>query len=187
MKHQKKNTFFTLVFSFMPGAAEMYMGFMKSGISIMGIFFLSIIVPSILHSSDVLVLLAFLIWFFAFFHARNLAACDAETMQFIQDCYVWEEFEGGRSFHIPTKVMNTWGAWILVVLGVTMLWGSAAELIYRMLPQEIYGVIAPMIREVPQIVLSVLIIIIGLRLIRGKKKELEFCELEAEKEEEEKH
>ena len=36
---KKKSGFWTFVFSLLPGAAEMYMGFMKMGISLMGLFF----------------------------------------------------------------------------------------------------------------------------------------------------
>ena len=41
MKQKKKSRFLTFIFSFLPGAAEMYMGFMKNGFSLMMIFFLS--------------------------------------------------------------------------------------------------------------------------------------------------
>ena len=33
MKTKKKNRFFTFIFSCMPGAGEMYMGFMNRGVS----------------------------------------------------------------------------------------------------------------------------------------------------------
>ena len=39
MKPKKKNKFFTFLCSFLPGAAEMYMGFMKMGISLLVVFF----------------------------------------------------------------------------------------------------------------------------------------------------
>ena len=42
MKPTKKNNFFTFIFSFLPGAAEMYMGFMKNGFSILAIFFIAL-------------------------------------------------------------------------------------------------------------------------------------------------
>ena len=72
MKQQKKNSFFTLVFSFMPGAAEMYMGFMKNGLSLMGIFALGFIIPVVLRVNDVFILPVIVVWFYGFFHARNL-------------------------------------------------------------------------------------------------------------------
>ena len=34
----RKNSFFTFLFSFVPGAGEMYMGFMKQGLSLMTLF-----------------------------------------------------------------------------------------------------------------------------------------------------
>ena len=42
MKQQKKGKFLTFMFSFIPGAAEMYMGFMKMGVSLMALFFLCV-------------------------------------------------------------------------------------------------------------------------------------------------
>ena len=36
---KKKSGFWTFIFSLLPGAAEMYMGFMKMGVSLMGLFF----------------------------------------------------------------------------------------------------------------------------------------------------
>ena len=40
MKTKKKNRFLTFCFSMLPGAAEMYMGFMKTGVSLMSLFML---------------------------------------------------------------------------------------------------------------------------------------------------
>ena len=39
MIRNKKNGFWTFCFSLLPGAGEMYLGFMKMGISLMAIFF----------------------------------------------------------------------------------------------------------------------------------------------------
>ena len=52
MKQQKKNKFFTFMFSFIPGAAEMYMGFMKQGISLMTLFMVCLGVPLALNIID---------------------------------------------------------------------------------------------------------------------------------------
>ena len=43
MKTKKKSNFLTFCFSMMPGAAQMYMGFMKMGTSLMFLIFLIII------------------------------------------------------------------------------------------------------------------------------------------------
>ena len=40
MKKTKRNKFLTFLFSLIPGGAEMYMGFMKMGASLLSIFLL---------------------------------------------------------------------------------------------------------------------------------------------------
>ena len=42
----KKNAFWRFIFSLMPGAGEMYMGFLKMGVSIMGLFLLIAFIAS---------------------------------------------------------------------------------------------------------------------------------------------
>ena len=49
MKTKKKNKFFTFCFSLFPGAGEMYMGFMKAGVSLMLLFFLALLIPTVLR------------------------------------------------------------------------------------------------------------------------------------------
>ena len=44
----KKSRFWVFVFSFLPGAGEMYMGFMKMGLSLMLGFMLTVAVVSII-------------------------------------------------------------------------------------------------------------------------------------------
>ena len=55
---QKKGKVTTFLCSLIPGAAEMYMGFMKTGISMMAAFILCFVVPSVLRLNDVFILFA---------------------------------------------------------------------------------------------------------------------------------
>ena len=68
MKPRKKNNFFTFIFSFCPGAAEMYMGFMKNGFSILAVFLAAVAALEGLRA-DFFLAVAALIYIFAFFHA----------------------------------------------------------------------------------------------------------------------
>lgn len=172
MKQQKKNHFFTFILSFLPGAAEMYMGFMKNGISIMAIFFLSFIIPSVLRTSDVFILIAMLIWFYSFFHARNLAACEEEKFQSLPDEFIWEAFTNGRKLQVSDPTLKKWGAGILIVCGVVLLWQNFSSMIYRLIPEHLWNQIAPLVERIPQIVVAILIIVIGVRMIMGKKEEI---------------
>ena len=178
MKKQKKIRFWTFVLSLIPGASEMYMGFMKNGISIMSVFFLSFIVPSVLRTSDVFILFAGLVWFFAFFHAGNLASCDNVTLETMEDRFIWEEYFTGFSFHIPDRVLRTWGAGIMIIYGLILLWDSFSNIVLNMLthllPESVMlGWVYSLFDQIPQVVVSMVIIVIGLRLIRGKREAIE--------------
>lgn len=170
---QKKGKFFTFIFSLLPGAAEMYMGFMKMGFSIMAIFFLSIFIPTVLRTSDAFVLMAFLIWFWGFFHARNLAACNDETFQDLPDEFIWESFAQNRKIEISNPTLRKWGAGILIFFGVVILWQNISSIIYSLIPEYLWNYLAPWVDRVPQIAIAILIIIIGVKMIMGKKEELD--------------
>lgn len=182
MKQKKKNKFAAFLWSFMPGAAEMYMGFMKNGLSIMAIFFLSILIPSVLYISDAFILPAVLIWFYSFFHARNLYACEDETFEQLDDIWVWEEFLDGKSFRmtnfrISNRTVRKWCAYILIICGAVLLWKNGSSAIYSLfsglLPYYLSDTMYFVMEKIPQIVISFLLIVVGLRMVKGKKEELE--------------
>ena len=71
MKQKKKNKFFTFIFSLLPGAAEMYMGFMKNGLSMMVMFFISFVPMILFDYMEFMMLLSIVLWFYGFFYAMN--------------------------------------------------------------------------------------------------------------------
>ena len=172
MKQQKRGKFFTFVFSLIPGAAEMYMGFMKKGVSLMALFLVSIMIPATFYFIDFLFLIPVLVWFYGFFHARNLAVLPSEDFQLMQDTFIWEGFLEERSFKISNPTLRKWGAITLIVFGVVLLWDNVSSIVYRLIPDYLWDELYPVINRVPQVVIAVLIIIIGLRLMAGKKEEL---------------
>ena len=169
MKQKKKNKFYTFLLSFMPGAAEMYMGFMKKGISLMGLFVLSIMICGILHA-DILAFVGVLIWFYSFFHARNLAACEEDVFVTLQDDYIWTDFVNGRNITVSNPMLRKWGAGILIVFGVVLLWQNLSQIIYNLIPDRWWNILSPIVSSVPEVVVALLIIYIGLRMIQGKKE-----------------
>lgn len=173
MMRQKKNKLFTFIFSCIPGAAEMYMGFMKNGISIMGIFFLSIMIPAILRISDAFIFFAILLWFYGFFHARNLAACKEEEFLSLPDEYIWESFMTGKKIQISNPTLRKWGAGILIACGVVMLWQNLSKMLYGFIPENMWLYFAPLVDMIPQVIVAIVIIIIGVKMIMGKKEELD--------------
>ena len=57
---KKKSGFLTFLFSWIPGAGEMYMGFMKMGVSLMGLFW-GIISLSVLTNTGYLILVLMIV------------------------------------------------------------------------------------------------------------------------------
>jgi len=174
MKQQKKNKFFTFMFSFIPGAAEMYMGFMKQGISLMTLFMVCLGVPLGLHVVDLqfLALSAVVVWFYSFFHARNLAAQPMEDFNVLEDRFIWEGFLVEKSFKISSPAIRKWAAGILMVLGAVILWDNFSSMIYNLIPNRYWDELYPIIDRIPQVVIAVIIIAIGFKLMAGKKEEL---------------
>lgn len=169
---QKKSGFFRFVFSFMPGAAEMYMGFMKNGVSLMALFLASIMIPSVLRLSDVFSFVAILIWFYSLFHAWNLSSCPIEQFQMLPDEYIWMSFMEGKSIPVSNPTLKKWGAYVLIIFGIVMLWENLSSVLYWMIPDYLWEQLSPLVDSIPQIIVAVVIIIVGIKLIQGKKEEL---------------
>ncbi|MCI8301058.1 MAG: hypothetical protein HFI69_12090 [Lachnospiraceae bacterium] len=172
---KKKSGFLTFCFSLVPGAGEMYMGFMKQGVSIMAFFWLLIFLAAFLNMGPVLFILPIL-WCYSFFNVHNLRGLCDEEFYAMEDDYL---------FHLDrvlpadrwNKRRNNLLAWVLIVIGAVILWGNVTEYMRWMFPGEIYWSI---VDAVPQLAISFFFIWGGINLIRGKKRELEDKSLEQE-------
>lgn len=174
---KRKNAFLTFLFSLLPGAAEMYLGFMRNGISLMALFFLSFIFPALLHLSDVLIFICVLIWFYSFFHARHLAGADDAWLSRREDLFIWDEFFDGTTRFTghrrdPEKSRRI-AAILLILLGGLMLWDRLISLITIFLPSFYADLLWNCLSAAPGFVISILIILLGISLISGRKKQLE--------------
>jgi hypothetical protein len=173
---KKKSSFFTFCFSMIPGAGEMYLGFMKRGLSIMGVFSIVLFVAVWLNLPIVLFAVP-IIWFFGFFDTHNIKSMtDEEFLSFEDSFLVLPELNLGKSV-IP-KSGHKILAWVLIILGITILWNNFLDFISWLLPWDIYNAIG----DIPQYAIGILILVVGIRLILGKKKQVcEMIEQEGEK------
>ena len=175
MKPRKKNTFFTFIFSFIPGAAEMYMGFMKSGLSLLVAFIIPILVTGMLYGADYLVLLSGVVYAVSFFHARNIATAPDEEFSNYEDKYVWEEYFDLKASSISFKTYRKWLAIALIFVVACGIWSICRETLFKMFsyfPEQDMIVTRSIVNGVPRAVLSVLVIVFGIVIIKNKKKEL---------------
>ncbi len=167
---KKKNRFWTFWFSFLPGAAEMYMGFMKAGVSLMGLFF-GLCACAGLLDMPILLLIIAVVWFYGFFHAHNLAGLSDEEFARIEDEYLLGAglFDSGRE---NVEKYRKWIAYLLIGFGVILLWNTGIRVLLGFLPDELRRIVRDINSIVPQIVAAVVVIFAGVKMIQGKKKTL---------------
>ncbi len=172
MVQKKKNNTLTFICSLLPGAAEMYMGFMKNGLTLMLIFFASFMLPTVIGAGDIFIALVFVVWFYGFFHARNIANSDDEQFAQLKDQYIWEEFLGKSGIKLDSTKANKWIAALLIIIGASALWNNISDIAVRYIPEDDWNVIYPIISAVPGLIFAILVIIAGIMLIRGKKESI---------------
>ena len=167
----KKNSFWRLCFSFLPGAGEMYMGFMKMGISTMSLF-MTIFFIAVTLEFGALMIVGLVIWFYSFFHVHNLASLPDEEFYSVEDDYIFHFFDPssmGKEFYRHNRRIL---AYILIIMGIVMTWQGMLNLIYEYLPEEIYFYIRHLTYDLPKLFVGIGIIALGAAMIRGKKKEI---------------
>lgn len=178
----KKNGFWRFVFSLLPGAGEMYMGFMKMGVSLMSMFFVMIAIASYMDIGP-MVFIALIAWFYSFFHVHNLAGLPDEEFYAVEDEYLFlpqESMEKGREM---VGAYRKTIAIILIVIGVVMTWKSAFRMLDNYIPAFIYRIIDDITYRIPQLAVGIAVIILGVHMISGKKKQLDTLEESAKAEE----
>lgn len=175
---RKKSGFLTFCFSLLPGAGQMYMGFMKRGTSLMSAFFLLIFAASWLNLGTLMLAMP-IIWFFAFFDTHNLRSMPDDEFYAMEDDYILiPEFAKEKSRLLQSKYRNIL-ALALIIIGFSILWNNVYDLIRSFLPEEISDAIYSFGHYFPQLIIGFAIIALGLYLINGKKKDLDTREKEA--------
>lgn len=160
---RKKSKFLTFIFSLLPGAGEMYMGFMKMGVSLMAEFFGIIFLATVTEVSQLL-LIDIILWFYAFFHVHSIAGASDEEFSRLEDKYLIPFYESnpGRQ----SKMMRRFCSIVLIVLGAFMLWNMGI----KMLGSILY---LPGVEYVPKVLVAVGLILLGIVMIQGKKEALD--------------
>lgn len=171
----KKNGFFTFIFSLLPGAGEMYMGFMKRGISTMAVFFL-VIALSVWSGIGPFMFVLPIVWFYSFFTVHNLRSLPDDEFFAIEDNFIFN-FDGDKdkALFLAKKYKNII-AIFLIIVGVSNLWDNLNHTFADLLPSPFSSFIRSLSYYAPQSLISFAIIALGVYLIRGKKKELDLLE-----------
>lgn len=168
MKMQK-NKVLNFFIACIPGAGQMHLGFMKRGFSLMVIFF-GLIAVSAWINMEILMFALPVIWFFSFFDSLNRNALPLERFEMLEDEFIWED-DLGASLSKGRTVRKIVAA-ILIIGGSFMLLNNAKDIVRSFVGDEAYWMYAEITHYVYQILIAFVIIGIGIKLIVGKKKEL---------------
>lgn len=175
---KQKRGFWVFLFSLIPGAGEMYMGFKKQGISIMAVFWLTIALAAGLNFGWLLMTLPIL-WFFSFFNVHNLKTLTEEEFYSIEDDYILHlDRIFGDSEELLMKYRRA-AAVFLIVIGGVILWNSLFDVLEWIMPAFLQDALWRLSTLLPRLVVALGVIGLGFYLIHGKKKELEQYDEEA--------
>lgn len=165
-----KNGFLTFCFAFMPGAGQMYQGYMKRGLSLVSLFFGGFVLAWL---AEPLLVVMPIVWMYSFFDTFNLraqlGAGNAPADDFLIHLGRDESLE-----RLLVRRHKLFG-WGLVALGGYILYdefilGTLERLFWTYdVRNWMLRAVYELLREVPQLALCLALILLGLWLVRGPR------------------
>lgn len=168
----KKNGFFTFIFSFIPGAGQMYQEYMKRGLSLMIIAAIFLVLAAMVGSPifviPILVICAYS--FFDTYHIRNMTE---EKKNEFNDKYIWDDNTFGLTID-KAKISNNrkFIGYLLIIIGIYVLIDSVLFSIVWQLGIEWLSELCSMLsRYTPTVIASIIAVFAGFKLIAPNNKE----------------
>ena len=169
----KKNGILTLLFACIPGAGQMYQGYMKRGLSLITMFCLFIIVGSA-TGLDALVVGCIVVYMYSFFDTFNLRAQIIAENAPADDYLVHINWKDKRmqDFMMDSHKLLGWG---LIALGAlvayqNILMNTLGDIVWRWGQNSpFFRALYLMMDQLPEVVVCVALIICGAWLVRGPK------------------
>lgn len=169
---RQKNKLLMFLFALIPGAGQMYMGFMKQGLSLMTLFS-ALCAVGIWLDLKPLLFFAPIILLYSFFDATNKNAMDTEAFRKLEDHYLWgddwmdfgEGIKESISRRDGKKAMGT----VMYVVAACMVWSAVkyfADILYG--PSSLPGAV---IAKIPVIVVAVFIFWLGHKLMKSASED----------------
>lgn len=159
----KKNALLTFIFACIPGAGQMYYGYMRRGLSLVTLFCVAsgigVIIPPILLATPI-------IWMYAFFDTYDLIRYLVSGNPKPDD-FIWgDRIDLGR-FKTFTPRGNRIIGWVLVACGVWVLFDSwVAPILHDVfITLGIEYLYYNLVGQLPTIIVAGLLIYFGIRLL----------------------
>lgn len=167
----KKNAFLTFIFACIPGAGQMYYGYMKRGLSMITFFCLFIMAGTLV---DVLVVGSVIVWMYSFFDTFNLRAQFIAGTAPADDYLVHFNTKDARLtlFFRDSHKLVGWG---LIALGGLVAYENVimrvfGDVMWRWGQNNpVFRAFYLMLDELPEVVVCVALIVCGVWLVRGPK------------------
>lgn len=173
---KRKSKFLNFWISMIPGAGQMYLGFMKQGISLLTLCCVLTLLSIWLEFGGLMILFP-IIWFYSFFDSINKNSLCDEDFYALEDDYCFHMDEISSSMnHLLQGKYKLIAAALLIFIGADMLLNNFNYYLTALLGWEIASRFQIYTDRLPQLVFSIVIILIGLYLIKGKKEELKLIE-----------
>ena len=164
----RKSKFLTFLFSLIPGAGQMYLGFMKRGVSLMLLFTLVIAIAAGFYLSFLTILLP-VIWFYAFFDAMNLNSLPFEQQKMVQDDFLFGmSFTGSAKWEKLVQKRHVLIGVICILIGIYLLFENLVRPILMRFFD--YSIISMIFNCIPTFIVGVLVICLGIYLVKGDVK-----------------
>lgn len=181
----EKNRLLLFLFSFMPGAGQMYLNMMKKGLILMTLFCGVTFCAAFFYFELLLALLP-VIWFYSFFDALNSGHLTYEERiaadsDFMMGLY---QITSGDTKSLLKKGHAFLGV-ICVLLGIYILFDNVFRDLLWSLDNYLPG-FRGIFHKFPTLLIAVFIIVWGVRLVRGDRKAekpVDFKEYEGDKDE----
>lgn len=172
----KKSRALAILFGLMPGAGHMYLGKMKRGMTLLILFWGILGVASFL-GMGALALGMLVVWFYAFFDVVNLSALPPEQLEAVPDQFMFGLLDGTNVRSLNTfKTKSTALGWGFIIVGILLLYNTLSSLIFGSLSSFLASLgfsvewLWNIYYDIPQLVVGVLVIFLGIRFMRGGKK-----------------
>lgn len=176
----KKNKILFFLFSLIPGAAHMYIGLVKRGLVIM----LALVAGAgLAMMADIPAFLLVLpvLWFYSFFDAWNKYHLPEEKLTKVQDDFLFflnampENVRSDPRFKkVASANVLKVGGIVAIIAGAYLIWDQIiVRVLIRLLSDTGAEILSQISYKLPQVAVAVILIVVGIKLISHKKRELE--------------
>ena len=160
-----KRGFLLFVTSCLSGCGQMYQGYLKRGVSLLGLFFALIALSGFFRVEPLIFFLP-VVWAYAFFDSYNIRnrLAAGETPE---DAYLFGLSEmDQRQMRALLGRRHSLIGWVLVALGAYMLYDTVLDQLGWLWNSWLYSLLR---YDVPRLAVTVLVIALGVWFIRGPK------------------